>query len=225
MVISAAERLLSNGTWEQIWGPGSLISSSTAPAVIHTSVEARRDGLKHYKLEYRASLIEHSRGSDRIELPHVYVNLDVDRICLSQSLSYPAVCRLLRWQVKSMAINPTYRTCGNRARTIDVFEFAIRSWIQSNVKENFLCHEDFPLSGTFQFDEDLGYIDGMAIPWTKIGARKYCERESPTSIESTAVRYGLVLGISCCRELSPGHENQRARRRLMVFILPQCRAI
>ena len=79
------------GIWTQAMGSGAdghvnLFYYNTMcahPAILHTSQEARAEGIKHYELSFGTRLKE--RNFLWITPKQIYINFDADRICLLQS--------------------------------------------------------------------------------------------------------------------------------------------
>lgn len=76
------------GTWDEdllegVWAcPFAYISRSTHPAILHTSREARTEGLKYYTLDFGVSYVRPLFTFS--SPPRTYINWKADRVCITE---------------------------------------------------------------------------------------------------------------------------------------------
>jgi hypothetical protein len=116
--------------------PFNFVSSHPAPAILHTSKEAREVGLKHYQPLFGTDFT-----SDSFRLstpPRIYVNLCSDRICFIGPISSRATREICEWirafDIRRLAVNVKVIRSHFEDPTMDLMA-AQRSWVDKDMDE------------------------------------------------------------------------------------------
>ncbi|KAK0113468.1 hypothetical protein ONS96_014332 [Cadophora gregata f. sp. sojae] len=82
------------------WSPYALYSSTKAPSILHVCHESRVEGLKYYVLDFGSTFKFKNYKTDkrfpnmRVTMPpQIYINWDVDRICIMRPEDFHASSR------------------------------------------------------------------------------------------------------------------------------------
>ncbi|KAE9380646.1 hypothetical protein N431DRAFT_449405 [Stipitochalara longipes BDJ] len=136
-----------------------FVSSQPAPAILHVSKEARKEGLRYYKLIFGT---DNEFGCMGISTPpRIYVNTWSDRICFVGQAIFDArdkICgSIIAYNIRKIAVN-AHALVDDANCIVDLFTYSTE-WCHLDMDEIVIYNSDIPINQ----GDNIGFVEATEL--------------------------------------------------------------